>query len=183
MAVDPANPLQRRVLMADDGSTDRISLTPSRRTLVKTGAKLGYSAPVIAATMKLGIGRAGAVSPVYTSWSTSLAGTDEVPPTASPATGSFSATLGSGQITYALTWSNLLEPVTAAHIHQAPAGVNGPIVIPLSVALGTTSGSTNETISVAQSLIDQISANPSGFYVNVHSSIFPGGEIRGQLGC
>ena len=112
-----------------------------------------------------------------------MAASNEVPPTASGASGSFSATVGAGEITYQLTWNDLAGPVTAAHIHQAPAGVNGPVVVPLFVAVGTTSGSTNTTVAVSQALIDQISANPGGFYVNVHSELLPGGEIRGQLGC
>lgn len=168
--------------MADDVKGS-FSFTPTRRAFVKTGAKLAYAAPLITASMTLGVGRAGAVSPVCEGWSTTLSGSNEVPPNASPATGSFSASLGAGEITYALSWSNLTSGVIAAHIHQAPVGVNGSIVVPLTVAVGTTSGSTNETIAVEQALIDQISANPGGFYVNVHSEIYPGGEIRGQLGC
>ena len=167
--------------MADDVAT-RSSITPTRRAFVKTGAKLAYAAPLITASLKLGVGRAGAVSPGCTSWSASLSASNEVPPNSSPATGSFSATLGAGEITYQLTWSNLTTPAVAAHIHVAPPGVNGPIVIPLSVSAAT-SGSTNATITVDQALINQISASPGGYYVNVHSTLYPGGEIRGQLSC
>lgn len=170
--------------MADDDVTRTFSYTPTRRAFVKTGAKLAYAAPLITASMKVGAGKAGAVSPVVCDrWSTTLSGYNEVPPNASPATGAFSATVGAGEIAYLLTWNNLTTPVIAAHIHEAPAGVNGSILIPLTVAVGTTTGSTSETISVDQTLINQISANPSGFYVNVHSELYPGGEIRGQLGC
>jgi hypothetical protein len=112
-----------------------------------------------------------------------LTGSNAVPPNASAATGSFSAIVGVGEITYELTWNDLTANVIAAHIHQAPAGVNGPVVVPLFVAVGTKSRSTNTTVAVSQALIDQISANPGGFYVNVHSELLPGGEIRGQLGC
>src|SRR5687767_6959520 len=93
--------------MADRDASDELAFTPTRRALVKTGAKLAYSAPLIAASMKLGVGHAGAVSPVCAGWSATLAGSNEVPPNESPATGSFSASLGAGEITYQLTWNNL----------------------------------------------------------------------------
>lgn len=168
--------------MADDDTIVN-ARTATRRALVKTGAKLAYSAPIIASSIKLGLGQAGAASPGCAGWRASLAGSNEVPPNASSATGSFSAKAGTGEITYTLTWNNLTSGVIAAHIHLAPVGVNGPIVIPLTVSLGTTSGSTSATTAVDQALIDQIFASPGSYYVNVHSEFYPGGEIRDQLRC
>jgi len=75
--------------------------------------------------------------------------------------------------------TNLPLPATAAHIHAGAADVNGPVVVPFSApdSSGTTQGC---TIADA-TLVEQILADPSGYYVNVHTSEFPGGAIRGQL--
>ena len=88
------------------------------------------------------------------------------------------ATLIVDDQTNALTWSivanNIALPLVGAHIHQAPAGVNGPVVIDFSAQF---SGTTTDP-DVANML-----ANPSGFYVNLHNADFPGGAIRGQIGA
>ncbi|MBW3565456.1 MAG: CHRD domain-containing protein [Acidobacteria bacterium] len=72
-----------------------------------------------------------------------------------------------------------IEPPTMAHIHEGPAGVNGPIVVDF---MPNFDGSTaTGSVTASQSVIDRILANPSSFYVNVHNVPFPGGAIRGQL--
>lgn len=77
------------------------------------------------------------------------------------------------------TFLNLTDTITMAHIHIAPAGTNGRVILPLTFdgfRTGTMSGTGTLTEPVADSMI-------RGFtYVNVHSKLFPGGEIRGQLG-
>lgn len=65
---------------------------------------------------------------------------------------------------------------TASHIHSGAAGVAGPVVVPFNV-----NTLTNGTADITQELANQINANPSAFYVNVHNAEFPGGAIRGQL--
>jgi hypothetical protein len=78
------------------------------------------------------------------------------------------------------------ETFVAGHIHQAPVGVAGPIVVPLFVApspptsarhikqkgVGTPNAGTTGA---------DLCANPSAYYVNYHTTAFPGGAIRGQL--
>jgi hypothetical protein len=71
-----------------------------------------------------------------------------------------------------------ISPATAAHIHRGAAGVNGPPVITLDTPDDNDSDDCDE---VDQALIDEIRANPAGFYVNVHTADFPDGAIRGQL--
>jgi hypothetical protein len=98
------------------------------------------------------------------------------------ATGSFSSTLnpGVGELCYDLSWANLSANVIAAHVHVAPAGVNGPVVIPLSTTM-TMSGSTSGCVAVERELAIAILQDPSGYYVNVHTTLNPGGAVRGQL--
>lgn len=98
---------------------------------------------------------------------------------------------------YRLIVANI-ENVLMAHIHLAPAGANGAVVAwlypsapPPSLIPGRTQGTLAEgTITAASlvgplagaSLADLVAAIESGgAYVNVHTSQFPGGEIRGQL--
>ncbi|HKZ85653.1 MAG TPA: CHRD domain-containing protein [Anaerolineae bacterium] len=68
-----------------------------------------------------------------------------------------------------------IDPPFAAHIHFAPAGVNGGGVVPLSPI----TGGCKEGVDPA--LIQAIIDFPEQYYVNVHNAPFPGGAVRGQL--
>jgi hypothetical protein len=85
---------------------------------------------------------------------------------------------GQGQVCYQLAAKNL-PPAAAAHIHRGASGAAGPVVIPLTTpnAAGASSG----CATAARTLVKAILADPASFYVNVHTSDFPGGAIRGQL--
>jgi CHRD domain len=85
-----------------------------------------------------------------------------------------------GLICYRLRAANVTLPTAAAHIHKGAAGTNGPVVVPFTApgADGTSSG----CATAAASLIDDILANRSGYYVNVHTKEHPAGAIRAQLG-
>lgn len=71
-----------------------------------------------------------------------------------------------------------IAPATAAHIHRAPAGQPGPIVVPLSPP---TSGSSSGCTTADPVLIEDIIENPEAYYVNVHNAEYPAGAVRGQL--
>jgi hypothetical protein len=115
-----------------------------------------------------------------------LLGANETPPNNSQATGTIDITVdtAANDVLFILIFNNLASGATAAHIHQAPAGVAGPVKVPLP--LGAASGQTSATTSGTGvpvggfSVIDIVN-NPTGFYVNLHSTTFPGGEIRGQI--
>lgn len=87
-----------------------------------------------------------------------------------------------GQICFSILVSNLDRPV-AAHIHENIAGRNGPIVVPLtpSPATGNPGTSSGCVPGVSAALLGRIRSNPTGFYVNVHTTAFPAGAVRGQL--
>ncbi|HWP13167.1 MAG TPA: CHRD domain-containing protein, partial [Ramlibacter sp.] len=108
-----------------------------------------------------------------------LIGTEEVPPTASAATGTGMLVIdpatraASGRITV----SGMTT--TMAHVHQAAPGVNGPIIIPLTDAGG---GNVWNVPATARLSAEQFTAFKQGnLYYNAHSAPFPNGEIRGQI--
>ncbi len=71
-----------------------------------------------------------------------------------------------------------LDTVTAAHIHTGAAGVAGPVLVPLAPPVD---GFSDDCVDIDDASFDAILANPAGYYVNVHTSAFPDGAIRGQL--
>ena len=83
------------------------------------------------------------------------------------------------QICFEIEVSGITLPATGAHIHQGAAGVAGPIVV--NLAPPSTTGRSEGCVSAARALIRQIMALPGGYYVNVHTSDFTGGAVRGQL--
>ena len=73
--------------------------------------------------------------------------------------------------------------VTAAHIHEAPAGSPGPVVVDLRPDLAERTGNkASYCVTTSPTVAADIIANPADYYVNVHDAEFPGGAIRGQLG-
>lgn len=89
----------------------------------------------------------------------------------------FSINPGQKRICYDLTLAGIETP-TAAHIHEAEAGVSGPIVVPLPAPpLGTSSACVDVTSAQAAEIISK----PSEYYYNVHNATYPGGALRGQF--
>lgn len=100
--------------------------------------------------------------------------------------------LQDGTIEFTFTVNNKSsETYTRAHIHKAPAGVNGGIhwdfLEPnITDPDDPISDQPSQLRGVARrrptgDLAAAILANPSGYYVNVHSTINLGGAVRGQL--
>lgn len=107
-----------------------------------------------------------------------LAGSQEVPANASTASGAatFSVDPTTKVLTGTVTASGFTG--TASHIHEGAPGVAGPVVIPLTGgAGGVWSVPANTVLTDAQ----YATLQANNYYVNVHSSAFPGGEVRGQI--
>jgi hypothetical protein len=75
--------------------------------------------------------------------------------------------------------SDITLPAIAAHIHAGSADVAGPVVVPL-VAPDET-GLARGCTTADPALIKAIRQDPEEYYVNVHTTDFPGGAVRGQL--
>lgn len=135
-----------------------------------------------------------------------LFGFHEVPSLSTPATGQFRATINESEteLAYELEYSGLTAPVTQAHIHLGQHGVSGGIMIwlcgtatnpgpsgtPTCPQSGRVSGTARaanvvgpESQGIApREFAEALRAIRLGFaYANVHSNLFPAGEIRGQI--
>jgi CHRD domain len=86
--------------------------------------------------------------------------------------------IGQKRVCYELRVSGIV-PATAAHIHLAPAGVAGPVGVPLGAP---SDGDSSGCVAVTAELAKNILKNPAAYYVNVHNVDFPAGAVRGQLG-
>ncbi|HJT15795.1 MAG TPA: CHRD domain-containing protein [Thermoanaerobaculia bacterium] len=81
-----------------------------------------------------------------------------------------------------ITVANLNSPITGFHIHEAPLGQAGNIILNFQGLGGTFSnGKMTGTFPIAADVAQRMLQNPSNFYVNVHTSQCPGGAARGQL--
>jgi CHRD domain/PEP-CTERM motif len=112
-----------------------------------------------------------------------LDGSQQVPPNASIATGFGTVVLDDVADTMKvdLSWQNLTGPALAAHIHGPGAvGTNAAILFPFTDVPAVMSGSIPEqTIPITPAQIADLEAGL--YYMNIHTAMFPLGEIRGQL--
>ncbi|WP_436775035.1 CHRD domain-containing protein [Yinghuangia sp. YIM S09857] len=88
-------------------------------------------------------------------------------------------------VDYAFSWKNVAPP-TLGHVHKAPAGRNGDVVAPLWASEKglpqSITGLSGTVEGVKPEIVAEMSANPAGFYTNLHTGEFSGGAVRGQLG-
>lgn len=133
-------------------------------------------------------------------FSTHLTGSEEVPnPVDTNAQGQaiFKVSKDGESIQYKLIVANI-DDVLMAHIHMAPAGVNGGIVVwlypaapPPQLIEGTSNGILAQGVITESDLVGDLAGQDldalvdamqaGNTYVNVHTVEFGGGEIRGQI--
>ena len=140
-----------------------------------------------------------------TVFTTTLTGANEVPASGSPGIGSAVVTLNGNMLTVSVSFSGLLSNTIASHIHCcAPLGTNAMVAtttptfpgFPLGVQAGSYTQTFDLTLAssynpafiaahggtVTQAEADFIAGLLGGqTYFNIHTNLFPGGEIRGQL--
>jgi hypothetical protein len=127
---------------------------------------------------------AGAAA-AQTNFVVTLDGAQETPPVATPATGSGTAVLSADETTFTLSYSfsGLTSSQSNAHIHQGAIGVPGGVVknlpTPNANVVGFVWTSSDASQPLTSALVDLLLAE--GLYINIHTTNFPGGEIRGQL--
>jgi hypothetical protein len=144
--------------------------------------------------------------PVGQNFNTHMTGDEEVPAVDTRAQGqtNFQLNRAETELSYHLNVANI-QNVTQAHIHCGAAGVNGPVVLwlypsapPATLIPGRSSGVLNRGTATAEDVVARPDSDacPGGVanfaelvekmrtgeaYVNVHTSQFPPGEIRGQI--
>jgi hypothetical protein len=127
-------------------------------------------------TVFLTVGVASADILTYTAV---LSGANEVPSVATEATGIATIIVDTDHLDMTalplhIEFSGLMGAQTAAHIHQAPAGSNGGVIVPISVG-----NPLDTTVSMNPSVYASFTSGNT--YLNIHTTMFPGGEIRGQF--
>jgi len=108
-----------------------------------------------------------------------LSGFNEIPPASTVANGMVSFRMVAGTNTLEATFmvADLVGDMTASHIHLGGVGVNGGV----SLNLAPASGSFTKTYDIT-GMTDLVTAmRTGGAYVNVHSTAYPNGEVRGQV--
>jgi hypothetical protein len=95
-------------------------------------------------------------------------------------TASFTFNRGLGEVCFEIEVSDITLPTIGAHIHLAPVTDAGPVVVGLTPPdeTGTSSG----CVSADPALVKAITKNPGAYYVNVHTTDYPAGAVRAQLG-
>jgi len=127
-----------------------------------------------------------------TTYTTVLSGSSEVPANASSATGNVTVVLDvtQTQISISCQFQNLAGTYQLSHIHgPIPAGQNAGVkwsfvapTAPWVFANSNHDGTLSNYVITGITATDVTNLNQGLFYVNIHSTSFPAGEIRGQLG-
>ena len=136
---------------------------------------------IIAFLTLIQLSAAATVYPINVNFS----GLQEAPANNSTATGTFVGTYNdvTDSLIYTITFSGLGSNVTAAHFHgYVPPGIAGPVIffpVNPSFPTGVMSGTFVDSVKLTQGQEDSLKMGL--IYFNIHTSTFPGGEIRAQI--
>jgi hypothetical protein len=116
----------------------------------------------------------------WTKFTAKLAGSNEVGGGDPNGAGTAAVKMRGTEICVDLKWSGF--EAIMSHIHKAPAGTNGDVVVPFFTSESPLdANSKSGCVTAKASVVKAIEAKPSNYYVNVHSPEFPKGAARGQL--
>lgn len=144
--------------------------------MIRKSASLAAVIPALAAGALLL--SAGAASAATESFTAELSGSNEVPKGDAKLTGNATVSVdaSSGQVCVKVT-SNV-EGAVAMHIHKGGSGVAGPVSVPLDEK---SINGDRACASAKADLAAAITADPAGYYVNIHTPAAQAGALRGQL--
>jgi hypothetical protein len=145
-----------------------------KRRLLLAVTLVGASVMVVSCTQMSPMGTATAAS---TSQQVTLSGSNEVPPVTSAGTATGTVEVKPDRTVTANITVTGMTP-TAAHIHEAAAGANGPVIVPFT-KVGDNRFVAPEGARLTETQYASYKAGNT--YVNVHSAKNPGGELRAQL--
>jgi hypothetical protein len=114
-------------------------------------------------------------------WEFPIDGTQEVPPVATPGSGTGCVTFDTttNDLTWVIRWSDTSEQPTGMHFHgPALPGQNGAVSVDIGAISGLTSPSCGTTVIDA---LQGFELENGFWYLNLHTPFFPGGEIRGHV--
>lgn len=160
------------------------------------------SFPLKAVALATCLAALGGAANAAVTYKSVLSGANEFPPNASPATGEATIVVDGDLLTLTTSFSGLLAPTTAAHIHCCTAPTGGVATqVPSfpGFPTGVTAGSYSQTFDLSlastfnpsfvfgypnlelakQALLTGLADGTA--YLNIHTSAFPGGEIRGSF--
>ncbi|MHC5259599.1 CHRD domain-containing protein [Streptomyces sp. UC4497] len=113
---------------------------------------------------------------------TSLNGANEVPAGDRDGAALEFVRVKGDQVSVAVKWQGVGKP-TALHLHEGAKGANGDVRVDFTKVLGDAKGHrVTGTVTVKDAaLLGRLTADPGGFYANLHTDAFPKGAVRGQL--
>jgi hypothetical protein len=115
----------------------------------------------------------------WTKFSAKLSGDNEVGGGDPDGSGTAAVKTRGTEVCYDLKWTGV--DVTMAHIHKGAAGTNGDVVVNFFANESPLDASSKSgCVQAKAAVVEGLAANPSNYYVNLHSPEFPKGAIRGQ---
>ena len=112
-----------------------------------------------------------------TTFKATLTGAAEVPANGSTATGNATLVFNTNTKVFTITVNHSIATPSNGHIHQGAVGVSGGVIFPFASPWTSPIVYTSPALDATQEGV----LNSNGYYVNIHTAAFPGGEIRGQL--
>ena len=161
------------------------SVTSSRALIASAGL---IAAIVVSATaVACGSDSDNSITPKPPTFVATMNGAGENPPKAVAATGTATIVKNGATYTYTITYTGMSGALTGAHIHgPAGAGVNANVIVPFDVTGAGTSGTLTGTftgtnnVNISPDSLDKLMTSGNA-YVNLHTALNGGGEIRGPL--